>query len=238
MPSADPPLLERLAPAQAGQHRRRSTKTPGPPTRPRAASPWPTAPPKRRSPRWWAQLLTEGFLAAARGRRDLAGWLAGPRRLWSAEVNGLDLPWYAEIKREQGAFATFLGLGVRAADDERRGGWRAVAVGDSCLFHIRDGRLRPLLPADRRGGFGNRAALHRLARPPTPKPDLGTRQLAAGGPSVLMTDALAQWFLQPTRPAAIRGKPWRWCWRRRNHKRPSPTGSRSCASESNYATTM
>src|SRR5205809_929272 len=60
----------------------------------------------------WAQLLTEGFLTAARPP-DLADWLTAPRRRWSAEVMGLELPWYAEMKREQGAFATLLGVGVR-----------------------------------------------------------------------------------------------------------------------------
>src|SRR4051812_17832075 len=81
----------------------------------------------------WAQLLTEAFLEAERPT-GVAAWLAGPRERWEAEVMGLELPWYAELKREQGAFATLLGVGVRLPAQGRPGKWRAVAVGDSCLI--------------------------------------------------------------------------------------------------------
>src|SRR5947209_19228121 len=57
----------------------------------------------------WAQLLTEAVLAAPRPP-ELARWLPRARRRWSSEVMGLELPWYAEMKREQGAFATLLGV--------------------------------------------------------------------------------------------------------------------------------
>src|SRR5437763_1397095 len=80
----------------------------------------------------WARLLTESFLAARRPR-DLTDWLDAARRRWSAEVMGLELPWYAEIKRDEGAFATFLGLRVRRPTPDRPGRWRVVAVGDSCF---------------------------------------------------------------------------------------------------------
>src|ERR1700676_1441296 len=68
----------------------------------------------------WAQLLTGAFLEAARPA-DVADWVNGPRRGWAAEVMGLELPWYAEMKREQGAFATLLGLGVRPPEPDRAG---------------------------------------------------------------------------------------------------------------------
>ncbi len=55
----------------------------------------------------WARLLAQSFIAAARPY-DLSGWLSEARRRWSEEMMGLELPWYAEMKREQGAFATLL----------------------------------------------------------------------------------------------------------------------------------
>src|SRR4051812_43359187 len=85
----------------------------------------------------WAQLLTEGFLGAERPL-DVPEWLAGPRRRWAAEVMGLELPWYAEMKREEGAFATLLGVGVRRPRPGRPGRWRAVAVGDSCVVRMHE----------------------------------------------------------------------------------------------------
>jgi hypothetical protein len=151
----------------------------------------------------WAQLLTEGFIAAARPAA-LSDWLADQRRLWLDEVNGLELPWYAEIKREQGAFATFLGLGVRAPTAKRRGGWRAAAVGDSCLMQVRDGRCIHSFPVQKSAEFGNQPRLI-SSRGADAKPDLGRGTLEAGDRLLLMTDALAQWFLQTHE---VGGDPW------------------------------
>jgi Protein phosphatase 2C len=142
----------------------------------------------------WAQLLTEGFIAAARPAA-LSDWLAGQRRLWLEEINGLELPWYAEIKRDQGAFATFLGLGVRAPTTKRPGGWRAVAVGDTCLMQVRDGQCVQSFPVQKSSEFGNQPRLIG-SREVDPKPDLGRGALEVGDRLVLLTDALAQWFLQ------------------------------------------
>jgi serine/threonine protein phosphatase PrpC len=151
----------------------------------------------------WAQLLTEGFIAAPRPAA-LSDWLADQRRLWLDEVNALELPWYAEIKREQGAFATFLGLGVRAPTAKRRGGWRAAAVGDSCLMQVRDGRCIHTFPVQKSAEFGNQPRLIG-SRGADAKPDLGRGTLEAGDRLLLMTDALAQWYLQ-THEAG--GDPW------------------------------
>src|SRR5262245_37115816 len=84
----------------------------------------------------WAQLLSEGFVNRTQGFRTNGSWLATLRERWSAAVDPLELPWYAEQKREQGAFATFLGLVIRSGRGGGRGWWRAVAVGDGCLFHL------------------------------------------------------------------------------------------------------
>ena len=152
---------------------------------------------------WWAQMLTEGFIAAARPA-VLSEWLDGPRRLWLEEVNGLELPWYAEIKREQGAFATFLGLGVRAPTEKRRGGWRAAAVGDTCVMHIRDGHCIRSFPVDRAAQFSNEPRLIG-SRGPNVKADLGRGKLEAGDRLLMMTDALAQWYLHTHETG---GDPW------------------------------
>jgi Protein phosphatase 2C len=152
---------------------------------------------------WWAQMLTEGFIAAARPAA-LSEWLDGQRRLWLEEVSGLELPWFAEIKRDEGAFATFLGLGVRAPTGKRRGGWRAVAVGDSCLMHIRDGRCIHSFPVQKSADFTNEPRLIG-SRGGDAKRDLGRGAVEAGDRLLLMTDALAQWFLR-THEAG--GDPW------------------------------
>ncbi len=160
----------------------------------------------------WAGLLTEGFRTAAQPRR-LPSWLGAARRAWSAAVSGLELPWYAEIKRDEGAFATFLGLSVRRSSPPRPGTprrgvggeggaarglsfrWGAVAVGDSCLVRVRkDGQLRAF-PLRRSVDFGNQPALLRSRGIVDPAPRRCSGSLRRGDRLFLMTDALAQWFL-------------------------------------------
>ena len=132
------------------------------------------------------ELLTEGFIAAERPAA-LTTWLADQRRLWLDEVNALELPWFAEIKREEGAFATFLGVGVRAPTAKKRGGWRAVAVGDSCLIQVRDGRCVHAFPLQKAGQFSNQPNLI-ASRRADPNPDLGRGALETGDRLLLMTD--------------------------------------------------
>lgn len=153
----------------------------------------------------WAQLVTGAFLRAPRPQ-DLAEWLAEPRRRWAAEVMGLELPWYAEMKREQGAFATFLGLGVLRPTAERAGKWRAVAVGDSCLIRVRrDGKIRSF-PMRKSSDFGNQPRLIGSRGGPPPAPDHAAGSLGPGDRLLLLTDALAQWFLHAHENG---GRPWK-----------------------------
>src|SRR5437879_3073167 len=61
----------------------------------------------------WARLLVEGFVDAADPQLgSLANWLPPLQERWAREVGEGPLPWYAEIRAQQGAFATFLGLVV------------------------------------------------------------------------------------------------------------------------------
>lgn len=144
----------------------------------------------------WARLLTEGFTAEdGRPWRDL-DWLSPLRRRWAAEIDARPLPWYAEEKRTQGAFATLLGVVFRPPKLERPGGWWALAVGDSCLFHTRAGRMRASFPLTQSAEFGNQPALVG-SRPGTGRPpELASGRWRPGDRFLLMTDALAQWFLQ------------------------------------------
>jgi hypothetical protein len=152
----------------------------------------------------WARLLAEGFLAAKQPA-DVTGWLEDARRRWAAEVTGLDLPWYAEMKREQGAFATLLGLWVRPPAATSPGTWRALAVGDSCLVRVQaDGRLRAF-PLTKSSDFGNEPALMGSRTGPPPAPQSAAGPVLPGDRFFLMTDALAQWFLRTSERG---GRPW------------------------------
>jgi hypothetical protein len=162
----------------------------------------------------WARLLVEGFvkLAAPEGAVWTA-WLPALQQRWNAEASaaldgGQALPWFTLEKLAEGAFAAFLGLVVEQTQSAG-GRWQAVAVGDSCLFHICDGRLHRAFPLTRAAEFNNSPWL--VGARDNPAADLHEKEARAEGDwraadcFWLMTDALAQWFLGD----AERGnKPW------------------------------
>jgi hypothetical protein len=153
----------------------------------------------------WARLLVEGFVSAQRAPwRDFA-WLTEARQRWATEVDPLPLPWYAEEKREQGAFATFLGMAFRAPGPDRPGIWRALAVGDTCLFHTRSGRLLRSFPLNHSAEFSSRPRLigsRREGAECIAKSDLAGGRWRRGDRFLLMTDALAQWFCRQNEQGA------------------------------------
>ncbi len=152
----------------------------------------------------WARLLVEGFVAAPR-LPDLWGWLNGPRLRWSAEVMGLKLPWYGEMKRAESAYATLLGLDVRLPTADRPGLWRAVAVGDSCLVRVRKERHIRAFPLKRSADFSNAPELIGSWDKTPPQAEYTSGALLPGDRLFLMTDALAQWFLHQHEQG---GRPW------------------------------
>lgn len=149
----------------------------------------------------WAKLLVQGFVAVAGQPWWKIDWLGPLRQRWSAEVDGRPLPWYAEDKRQQGAFATLLGIVFRKP---KKGlpAWRAVAVGDSCLFRLRAGRLCQSFPLTRADEFGNLPGLlgsrgRAIDTPAQEVKYIGGRW-QPGDRFLLMTDALAEWMLRQT----------------------------------------
>jgi hypothetical protein len=152
----------------------------------------------------WAHLLVTEFVNDPAG--ELAPWLTWLPPLqqrWAAAVGTAALPWYAEIKVQQGAFATFLGV---AAYELR---WQAVAVGDSCLFQTRGGRLHHAFPLVSSHEFGTNPWLVGSRGCDAESVEKRTRRVEAdwqpGDRLWLMTDALAKWFLEQVE---VGGRPW------------------------------
>jgi hypothetical protein len=143
----------------------------------------------------WARLLVEEFVhTAAADPWTWADWLPAIQTRWETEVGQQPLPWYGEIQRQQGAFATFLGVSVQPSR------WQALAVGDSCVFHIHQGLLRCAFPVTRAVDF-NDAPWLVGSRGFSPvmmalREQRWEGDFADGDRLWLMTDALAQWFMQ------------------------------------------
>jgi len=142
----------------------------------------------------WARMLCASFVDDSTNVTELGPWLGAAQRRWQAHVRGEPTPWHVAEKLEAGAFATFLGLRVEV-DGTSDGRWRAVATGDSCLFQIRGNALCQAFPMVRAAAFGTRPELigSRQRARVAVAADNGT--LWAGDRLLLMTDALAHWFL-------------------------------------------
>lgn len=145
----------------------------------------------------WAGLLVKRFVAepAVLKSGQWETWLPPLQERWRGQVGVRDMPWYAQAKAEKGAYAAFLGLAI---NNEH---WRAVAVGDCCLFQLRSGKPMRAFPIGRSEDFGSRPWLIGTGTPPADIAGLGKERRCQadweeGDRFLLMTDALAKWFLQ------------------------------------------
>jgi hypothetical protein len=158
----------------------------------------------------WARQLTRGYCDGAFPDAPAVGDFAALQLAWSREVATIELPWYAEEKARSGAFSSLLGLTIESADGPEGGHWEALAVGDSCLFQVRDDRLLTAWPLTAADDFTNHPTL--LSSNPIRNVDLADQLVPVAGDWLpgdtfyLLTDALACWFLL-THEAG--GQPWR-----------------------------
>jgi hypothetical protein len=157
----------------------------------------------------WARLLVEEFVHASDVYLDWKSWLPPLQERWEGVVqlardHSVAQDWFVEAHERSGAFATFLGLVV---EEER---WHALAVGDSCLVHLRAGHLVQSFPLGRASDFNSTPALvgSRLAAEEIPVKQGMWREARwrAGDQLWLMTDALARWALTEEEH---RRQPWR-----------------------------
>lgn len=149
----------------------------------------------------WAQLLVEKFVQEpVQQVEHWSDWLLPLQKQWRLQTANSTSSWFAEVKSQEGAFATLLGIEMRTRSHQ----WQAVAVGDSCLFQIRDGRLHRAFPIEQAEQFDNRPDLIGSHTPPAEIRERGKERRITGDWQhgdyfLLMTDALAEWFLRSCR---------------------------------------
>lgn len=160
--------------------------------------------------REWAQLLVRGFVNNSSGKMCIEEWLAPLQESWHKAIDWSALPWYAEEKARSGAFAAFLGLELDVAVSHNASPrWRAIAVGDCALFHVRDNELKTAFPLANAREFGSRPIL--LCSNPIRNQAVWREVRIQEGDwypgdlFFLSTDALAQWFLTQWEAGA---EPW------------------------------
>lgn len=152
--------------------------------------------------RSWARILTEAAIAtwpAPDSPEAFRRWLLECREDWGRRIDVSRLAWHQKAKLRDGAFSTLLWL-LLEDDPDVPGCWmRGYAVGDSCLFLVRDGKTVRTFPVNNsRQLEANPMVLGSI--------DLGhdaqvrfervEEEVHPGDLLVLCTDAVADWALR------------------------------------------
>ncbi|MGB8644474.1 MAG: protein phosphatase 2C domain-containing protein [Anaerolineae bacterium] len=151
----------------------------------------------------WANLLVKLFKRHWQDMDTAAPWLAHAYRDWTRlkedyirrrNAEGHPIQWYEEPGLEAGAFSTLLGVTFQEATFE------AIALGDSCLFQVRDDAPILQFPFSQSSEFNNRPVLlsSNPARNGRVQEYLRSVRgnFSSGDRFYLMTDALAAWSMR------------------------------------------
>lgn len=127
----------------------------------------------------------------------------------SREVHNRPIQWYEEHGLRVGAFSSLLGLTIKEVKGSSGGKWEAAAIGDSCLFQVRQRDVICRFPIRTSDEFSSRPLL--VSSNPKNNKDLMIENMKYNGNwqiddvFYLMTDALALWFMQQYESGK---KPW------------------------------
>jgi hypothetical protein len=144
----------------------------------------------------WARSLVMAYcrgLFSGSQSEDTSNTMSKLRQEWVEDISHLSLPWFAEDKARQGAFATLCGLTITKQPGTRVCDWQALAIGDSCLMQIREEKMILSFPLKMSSSFGNSPEM--LCSLPSNADKIkfseANGQGLTGDILLLMTDALA-----------------------------------------------
>ncbi len=157
--------------------------------------------------RRWVDQLGGAFIGLDRSASSRApkldpkgmnAWFIAMQDQWAASASSAGDAIEQEKFRRHGAFATMLGCEITGLDGPAPS-WKAVALGDTVLFHVRGDRLLTVFPNFGPGDFtttpevvhSKRASLERM----NSRLAFGRGELQAGDLMFAATDALAQWII-------------------------------------------
>jgi hypothetical protein len=166
--------------------------------------------------KYWAALVTEHLAASGpysspmlflQALRRAVGEWDRCRDAYVADRirTGRPIQWFEEPGLMRGSFATALAFDLTGPNQS----WRALSVGDSCVFQIRDGELMKAYPLERAEQFDTSPALMPsvvrdwsvVAR----NVDMHRGRWEPGDEFFLATDAASAWFLSEFEAGH---KPW------------------------------
>ena len=158
--------------------------------------------------RKWARYLATSWVSSTSRGADDAAYLTGLARVAehfrSKQPKG-EVPWYVTAKAEQGSFAAVLGVAFLSLESGY-GYWEAVSVGDCCLVHLRADGSKTSFPLEDPDQFGSHpseigSAIH-SHETLLPFVRRSASTLLPDDILLLMTDAIAQWYLRYCFPDA------------------------------------
>jgi hypothetical protein len=169
----------------------------------------------------WARRLVHVFGRASNATRTRGGFISAYQEAvsgWEQEVlkytaereeRGAPIQWYEEPGLAKGAYSTILAVKFIDSREGRLPTWRAVGLGDSCLFQVRNESLYTSFPIDNAASFSYQPPLlaSRGTDIETLRRHIRTKvnDWERGDIFYLATDALAEWFL---RTNESQGRPW------------------------------
>ncbi len=121
---------------------------------------------------------------------------------WQVSLQGLDLPWHAMEKVRQGAFSALAWLEIQydPLHPSTAYSWRALAVGDCCLFIAHNHKIYLSLPLQNPSEFNNSPV---LIPSKSEKMDsikgkihMARGSLKRGDQLILASDAMASWIMR------------------------------------------
>jgi len=149
----------------------------------------------------WARLLVESVIAQPPNVADAAvwnEWLGAAREAWRSGIDETSLAWHQKARLADGAFSTLTWLTLRPGANGALL-LAALAIGDTCLLHLRGGTVRRCFPLEDSNLFSSDPVLLGSA-PRIAAHDLEFSALEGtcqqGDLLVLATDAVAAWALK------------------------------------------
>lgn len=149
----------------------------------------------------WASKLVKSFVSEPfDSPEEITDWLEPLQEEWSNWLSKKDLPWFAKRKAAQGAYATLLGLKIESNANHGEWNWRAITVGDSCLFVVHSERLLICFPLSQSTDLNSTPDLvgtlpeYNESLVSSVKTTKGTSK--PGTHFYLVTDALAGWIFK------------------------------------------
>ena len=151
-------------------------------------------------PKEWATLLVKHFCESAD--------LSLVKTAWRDWIGPIQQKWYEQVEEKvkernlfyltnsfnakESAVSTFIGIEF----NKDNGAWRAMIVGDSCLFHKSDSGFKSYL-IENSADFTNRPEVFAsFAKDNHSEPSFESGHAKPGDILILATDALAKWILE------------------------------------------